>query len=97
MFDASFQLPKEPIVEVKTTNNRGFTPEEIAKRCAEKIICISDKANPVIQEQAKAFKNQIEQVLVLYMREAINSDRTTIYNALSNAGHEDLAKLIRRL
>jgi hypothetical protein len=31
------------------------------------------------------------------MREAIKSDRTTIYNALSDAGHQDLAELTRRI
>ena len=36
-------------VEVHTTQNRGFTPEEIAERCANKIISISDSANPAIQ------------------------------------------------
>ena len=25
------ELPKTPIVDVHTTNNRGFTPEEVAK------------------------------------------------------------------
>jgi len=31
------------------------------------------------------------------MREAIKSDRTTVYNALTDAGHKELAELIRRL
>jgi len=31
------------------------------------------------------------------MREAIRSDRTTVYNALKDAGHPKLAELIRRL
>ena len=97
MFDLSLKIPKEPIVKVKTTHGRGFTPEEIAKRCVEKIISVSDNANPIIRDQAKAFKGNIEKILVFYMREAIRSDRTTIYNALSDAGHKDLAELIRRL
>jgi len=84
-------------VEVKTTSNRGFTPEEVAERCAEKIISISDTANPVIRDQARAFKKHLIKVLSFYMREAIKSDRTTIYNALSDAGHQDLAELIRRI
>jgi|TARA_R100000908_G_C3749298_1_gene144121 hypothetical protein len=97
MFDLKFNVPKEPIVKVKTTQGRGFTPEEIAKRCVEKIISVSNTANPGIRDQARAFQKQIEQVLVFYMREAIRSDRTTVYNALSDAGHKDLAELIRRL
>jgi len=32
-----------------------------------------------------------------YMRQAIHSDRTTVYNALKDAGHPELAELIRRL
>jgi hypothetical protein len=31
------------------------------------------------------------------MRQAIRSDRTTVYNTLKDAGHPDLAELIRRL
>ena len=84
-------------VEVATTQNRGFTPEEIAHRCADRIIAISDRADPVLQQQAHAFKNQMEGVIADYMRQAISSDRTTVYNALLEAGNPELAELIRRL
>jgi hypothetical protein len=84
-------------VDVKTTENRGFKPEEVAERCADKIISISDTANPVIRDQARAFKAHLVQVLTFYMREAIRSDRTTVYNALCDAGHKDLAEMIRRI
>ena len=30
-------------VEVHTTTNRGFTPEEVASRCVDRIISISDQ------------------------------------------------------
>jgi hypothetical protein len=50
-----------------------------------------------IREQAHAFKDHIERVVAIYMREAIASDRTTVYNALKDAGHSDLAELIRRI
>jgi hypothetical protein len=36
-------------------------------------------------------------VVAFYMREAIRSDRTTVYNALNDAGHPELADAIRRL
>ena len=36
-------------VEVHTTSCRGFTPEEIAHRAADKIISISDDTNPAIR------------------------------------------------
>ena len=38
-------------VMVHTTDNRGFTPEEVASRCVDRIISISDQANPVLQQQ----------------------------------------------
>tara|TARA_B100000700_G_scaffold276914_1_gene323872 strand:- start:436 stop:729 length:294 start_codon:yes stop_codon:yes gene_type:complete len=84
-------------VEVHTTTNRGFTPEEIAKRCVDRIVAISDQANPVLQQQAHAFKDNIEKVIVLYIKDAVQSDRTTIYNALMDAGQPKLAEHIRRL
>jgi len=84
-------------VDVLTTENRGFTPEEVAERCANKIISISDTADPVIRDQARAFKKHLVKVITFYMREAIRSDRTTVYNALCDAGNKDLAELIRRI
>jgi hypothetical protein len=62
----------------------------------EKIVRISDSAPPVIKNQALAFKKELRFVLVHYMQEAIKSDRTTVYNALLQAGQKDLAEAIRR-
>lgn len=93
----AIQVNPEFQVEVKTTSNRGFTPEEVAEMAADKIISISDDANPIIRDQAKAFRKHMVAVLSFYMRQAIKSDRTTVYNALNDAGHRDLAELIRRL
>lgn len=98
MLGSSMELPRHAqLVQVHTTSNRGFTPEEIASRCADKIVSVSETAHPALREQAKAFKTTIEKVLVLYLKEAVASDRTTVYNALKDAGHPDLAELIRRL
>ncbi len=97
MFEGRMELPKTPIVSVRTTEGRGFSPEEVAARCAEKLIFVSDGAPPAIRDQAHAFKASIEKVVAHYMREAIASDRTTVYNALKDAGHPELAELIRRL
>tara|TARA_R100000322_G_C5344976_1_gene166760 strand:+ start:267 stop:560 length:294 start_codon:yes stop_codon:yes gene_type:complete len=83
--------------DVHTTQNRGFTPKEIAERCANKIISISDSSDPAIQAQAHAFRDHIVKVLEFYMREAIKSDRTTVYNAIKDSGNPELAELIRRL
>ena len=86
-----------PIVGVRTTENRGFTPEELAEQCMEKVISVADTAPPGLREQARAFSKDIERLVAYYMRQAIRSDRTTVYNALTDAGHPELAELIRRL
>jgi len=90
-------LSKDFEVEVHTSNGRGFNPEEIAERCADKIISVSDTAHPAIQAQARAFKDNIVKLVEFYLAEAVKNDRTTVYNALTDAGHPELASLIRRL
>jgi|TARA_R110000823_G_scaffold23928_1_gene71004 hypothetical protein len=91
-------LPKhENVVSVRTTNNRGFTPDELAEACVAKIISVSDTALPGIRDQARAFERHMEKVVAYYMRQAIQSDRTTVFNAITDAGHPELAELIRRL
>ena len=84
-------------VSVQTTSNRGFTPEEVAERCLDKIISVSESAPQALRDQALSYRESIRAVLLYYMKEAINSDRTTIYNALVDAGQKDLAEAIRRL
>ena len=84
-------------VEVVTTQIRGHTPEEVAELCINKIVGISATADPIIRQQAEAFKTQIKQVVIYYMKQAIQSDRTTVYNALLDAGEPKLADLIRTL
>ena len=84
-------------VEVVTTQNRGHTTEEVAELCINKIVGISATADPIIRQQAEAFKTQIKQVVIYYMKQAIQSDRTTVYNALLDAGEPKLADLIRTL
>ncbi len=81
-------------VQVLTTNNRGFTPEEVAERALDKIIYVGKDANPLIRDQAEAFKNNIREVLVFYMKEAIKSDRTTLAVRLREAGHPELVQLL---
>ena len=84
-------------VTVKTTKQRGFTPEELSYDCADKILSVSDYADPIVKEQAKAFKERIRRVVEFYLKEAVKSDRTTVYNEIIRAGQPQLAELIRRL
>ena len=84
-------------VKVLTTSGRGFTPEEIAERAIDKVIYVGDKSHPLIAEQARAFREQIKKVLIFYLAEAQQSERTTICAKLSLQGYEELAQLIRSL
>lgn len=81
-------------VTVRTTNNRGRTPEELADEALEKILYVGEGVHPVIRDQAQAFKSQIRVLLVQYMRQAIISDRTTMAAKLKSFGHADLVKLL---
>ena len=98
MFKINLDVPRyESLVDIKTTDGRGFTPDELAEQCVQKIISVSDNAHPGVRDQARAFSKHIEKLIAYYMRQAIRSDRTTVYNALNDAGHPELAELIRRL
>ena len=98
MFEFKLDMPRdEQVVLVNTSDNRGFTPEELSEQCVQKLISVSDTAPPAIRDQARAFSKHIETLVAYYMRQGIRSDRTSVYNALNDAGHPDLADLIRRL
>lgn len=84
-------------VGVQTTQNRGFTPEEIAERAVNKIVSISEGADPMVRAQAEAFKGRVYHVIVAACKDAIKSDRTTLYNLFDKQGHEDVAEILRRL
>jgi hypothetical protein len=85
-----------PVI-VETTSGRGFTPEEWTDRLLNKIIHIADTAPPAIKDQAIAFREAMRPAIVYYMKQAINSDRTTLSAKLREAGHNDVADLIGRL
>lgn len=83
-------------VDVSTTSNGGHPPEFWAKLAADRIVQVSEDAHPAIREQAVAFRDRVEKVILLYMERAIKSDRTTVSNLVTEAGHPKLAELLRR-
>ncbi len=84
-------------VDVETTSSGGHPPEFWARRCVERLIQVADTAPEPIREQARAFQDRMEGVILLHMKRAIQSDRTTVSHTVSDAGHANLAELIRRL
>jgi TPP-dependent indolepyruvate ferredoxin oxidoreductase alpha subunit len=81
-------------IKVLTTQNRGMTPEEIADLALDKIIYVGSKSNPLIRDQAEAFRKQIRSVLIIYIKQAVVSYNTTIANRLRDAGHPELIKIL---
>jgi len=81
-------------INVRSISNRGFTIEELAEQALEKIIYVGDNADPVIRQQAEAFKDRIRDVLLIYLAQAIRSHNTTVANRLKSVGHEELIKLL---
>ena len=81
-------------VGVATTQYRGWTVDELAQRAADKIISVGDQSHPAVQAQARAFKEAVKQVVSFYLREAVEQDRATIAQRLTEAGHPELVKLL---
>ena len=84
-------------IAVKTTNNKGLSPEYWTERIIDRLISISDNADPMVKAQAEAFKDNMTQVVLLYLKQAIASDRATVAGLLQKQGHKDMADIIRRL
>ena len=84
-------------VVVKTTDNRGLSPEELAERAVEQIVGISYSVDPIVKQQAEAFKSRIYHVVLGIIKQAVRSDRTTLVNEFIQQGHSDVADILRRL
>jgi hypothetical protein len=82
---------------VVTSSNGGHSPEAIAELCVNRLIQISDKAHPVLRDQAHAFRDQMLKVVVHYVKMAMEEDRATMCAKIREAGFPDLASNLRRL
>ena len=90
-------LPGLGVIEAKTTSFGGHPPEFWAERLTEKIVGYSEDNEPHINEQAKAYREQIKQVCLIYIKNAIKSYKASLIQELTKAGDEDLAKIIKRI
>jgi hypothetical protein len=89
--------PELGMIEVHTTSEGGHPTEFWAKLCIDRIIQVSDEAPESVQQQVKAYRDNIEKVINNYMQNAIKSDRITINNELEKADLKEAADLIRKL
>lgn len=90
-------VPVVGSVKVATTQNRGLPVEHWAERLLTKIVHVAENSESPIKAQALIFKNDIRIAIEQYMKLAISSDRTTLYNLLLKQGETEMAEILRRL
>ena len=90
-------VPGLGIIEAKTSNYGGHPPEFWAERLTNKIVSNSESQDPYIKEQAKAYRDMIYQVCLIYIKNALKSYKATLIQDLSGQGSEDIAKIIKAI
>ena len=88
-------LPDLGIIEVATTNYGGHPPEFWAKQLTDKIVGYSDNNEQHIKDQARAYKDLIYKVCLIYMKNAIKSYKASLIQELMQGDAKDLAKIIK--
>ena len=73
------------------------TPEEVAEFCVNRLISIGDDAHPVIQAQARAYRDHMLAVVTHYIKMGIEQNRATMSAELRKAGQHELADQLRRI
>ncbi|MDA9272048.1 hypothetical protein N9Q05_01525 [bacterium] len=84
-------------VTVMTADNGGHSPEQIAELCVNRLLSVSDSAPPELAAQARAFREQMLDVILQYVKVAAAEDRKTVISHLERVGMSDLAQHIRSL
>ena len=84
-------------VSVATTDYKGHSVEYWVEQVTRRIVSVGGNCHPVIAEQAEAFKEMVQTLVCLYMKEAIKSDRTTLIAELEKQGQPEMANILRRL
>jgi len=88
-------LPDLGIIEVATTNYGGHPPEFWAKQLTDKIVGYSDENEQHIKDQARAYKDLIYKVCLIYMKNAIKSYKASLIQELNQGDAKDLANIIK--
>ncbi len=89
MFTKDVKTKRGDVV-VETTQNKGLSPEYWTERIVNKIVSISDHADPMVKAQAQAFKESIQAVILLYIKQAIANDRAPKTGLVKKQGHKDM-------
>tara|TARA_A100000172_G_scaffold79536_1_gene66825 strand:- start:2335 stop:2616 length:282 start_codon:yes stop_codon:yes gene_type:complete len=84
-------------VFVTTTQQKGHDPDFWAQSASDRIISVGNNSHPLIAQQAEAFKENVQKIILYYIQEAIKSDRTTLIAELERQGQQEMANILRRL
>ena len=90
-------MPGLGLIEAKTSNFGGHPPEFWAERLTEKIVSDSNSQDPHIKEQAKAYKDMIYKVCLIYIKNALKSYKATLIQDFVKSGDTELADIIKRI
>ena len=90
-------IPGLGLIEAKTSNFGGHPPEFWAEQLTNKICGYSDDSEPHVKEQARAYKDLIYRVCLIYLNNAIKSYKATLIQELLKSGEEEVAKIIKRI
>ena len=82
---------------VATSNDGGHDPDFWAKIVTDRLVSISENADPHVRQQAEAFRQQVYEVVLRGINSAIASDRTTLSVILRRQGHNHMADLLKEL
>ena len=90
-------IPELGLVEVSTTKYGGHPPEFWAEQLVNKICSYSEDNETHVKEQARAYKDLIYQVCLIYIKNAIKSYKASLIQEMLKAGEKDLAEIIKRI
>lgn len=94
MFEIKMGQIQSPMI--KTSDFGGLPLEDLAELCVDKIVGVADSAPPAIREQAKYFRQQIQNTILDYLKRAAQSERATCIQVCLQGGEEKAAHLLRR-
>jgi len=94
VFNLKFGDIHSPVV--KTSDFGGLPCEDLAELCTDKIIGVAETAPPAIREQAKFFRERVQNTIFEYLKRAQQSERATCIQICVQGGEEKAAHLLRR-
>ena len=84
-------------VFVTTTEQKGHSADFWAQSASDRIVSVGKNAHPLIAQQAEAFKEAVQKIVLFNIQEAIKSDRTTLIAQLELQGQKEMDDILRRM